>query len=844
MHIKQFFILITTVLFLHSCEDYEPIEISGPSLVPAEWMYQQRAYPHNEIKPSSIRKAYRTYLEKKTSTAGKILNTWEAEGPTNIGGRITDIARHPSDPATFYIGSAVGGVFKTTDNAASWIPITETIPTLSVGSLGLSKSDPETLYLGTGEANGSVNAGSFMGSGIYKSTDGGNNWEQKGLENSNQIARLVVDEENPDLVYAAVTGVQYGYNQERGLYKSDNGGDDWEQILFVNDSVGCIDVVVDPFDKDVIYAAMWERTRRPWIRDYAGPASGVYRSQDGGDSWTHLQGDQYGLPVSDDDRGRTGLAISKTTPGVVFAVYTENPITNRFAGVYKTSDGGDSWENIDGDINQNTFSSFGWYFAQVRVDPEDDDIIYVLGQRSYRTTDGGIIWEPIFTSHVDAHAMAFNNGDSKDVLLGDDSGLHASKNLDNNFTEFENLPITQFYEIEVDFLNPERLLGGTQDNNTLMNRNGASDNYESIFGGDGFHVKVDPTNSDILYAESQFGNLGVSFDGGESFEFGLNGIDQDERTNWNTPVFLSPLDPSFVFYGAEKLYRSEQAQEWVAISPDLTDGLHSSGSGSWGTLTAIGLSAQNLDVIYAGTDDGNVWTTKDGGSNWIKIDEELPERYVNHITVNPENDLEAVVCFSGYRYLDYEAHVLRTQDGGISWEDISGDLPEVPANDFVYDPDMSNRYYLATDLGVWYSDNFGENWEIMADGIPLTIANDLVFHGPTRTLYVGTFGRSMYSVELQLDPSATTHLSADIDLTIFPNPTDRALSITVNDDDVDVHYVSILDYTGKQVLQKKLTITESTQINLQLEHLSAANYILLLRDKKGKIITSEKFIKN
>jgi photosystem II stability/assembly factor-like uncharacterized protein len=843
MSIKQFLFFLVTASFLHSCAEKNPAEIAGPSLIPAEWMYQQRAYPHNEINHASVKRAYKDYQKKKESSASKQLNTWELEGPTNISGRITDIVRHPSDPNTFYIGSAVGGVFKTTDNANSWTPITEDIPTLSVGSLGLSKSDPETIYLGTGEANGSVNSGAFFGSGIYKSTDGGNNWEQKGLENSNQIGRLVVDEENPDLVYAAVTGVQYGYNDERGLYKTVDGGDSWEQILFVNDSVGCIDVVVSPFDKNIIYAAMWERTRRPWIRDYAGPASGVYRSQDGGESWTHLEGSQYGLPVSDDDRGRTGLAISKTTPGVVYAVFTDNPITNRFHGVYKTSDGGENWINIDGDINQGTFSSFGWYFAQLRVDPEDDDIIYVLGQRSYRTTNGGTSWEQISTTHVDAHAMAFFDGNSKDVLLGDDSGIHSSENLDPFFTEFSNLPITQFYEIEVDFLNPEKLLGGTQDNNTLMNRDGAIDNYESIFGGDGFHVKVDPTDSDIVYAESQFGNLGVSFDGGESFQFGLNGIEQSERTNWNTPVFLSPLDPSFVFYGAERLYRSIQAQEWEAISPDLTDGLHSSGSASWGTLTAIGLSAQNLDVIYVGTDDANVWTTRDGGENWQKIDADLPERYVNHITVNPDNDLEAVVCFSGYRYLDYQAHVLRTQDGGVTWEDISGDLPEVPANDFVYDPDMDNRYYLATDLGVWYSDNLGENWEIMDDGIPLTIASDLVFHGPTRTLYAGTFGRSMYSVELQLDPSSTSNLSEHIDVNIFPNPTERLLTVDISNNEIEVHYLTVIDYTGKNVLQKNIE-KNTDQVQLEVGDLTTGNYMLVLRDKAGKIIGVEKFVKN
>jgi len=833
LRIYLFAILTTTLL----CCNQET-KLKGPDSYPSEWMHYQRAYPYDHINPNSVKEALKIYEQKKNENAKGLLGTWESEGPFNISGRVTDIARHPTHPGICYVGTSVGGVFKTVDNFASWTPITEDIPTLSVGDIAISKSNPSVLYLGTGEANGSATSGSFFGSGVYKSEDSGATWEQKGLENANHFGRIVIDDQNPDLAYAAVTGTLYGTDSERGLYKTENGGDSWEQLLFVNDSVGCIDVVVSPFNKDIIYAAMWERTRYPWIRDYGGPAAGIYQSKDGGQTWNHLQGDAYGLPESTDETGRTGLAISKTTPGVVFAVTTTNAITNRFNGVYKSTDDGNSWEEITGDLDPNVFSSFGWFFGQIRVDPTDDDIIYVLGQRSFRSLDGGQLWDEIYSTHVDAHAMEFLDTDPKNVLLGDDSGIHQSLDLDSFFVEYENLPITQFYEIEVDYLNPENVLGGTQDNGTMIKTGNLE--YSRIYGGDGFHVKVDPTNSNIIYAEYQFGGLGISYDGGQSFEDAVEGIDTDERTNWNTPVFLSPYDPKYVFYGAEKLYKSEYAQNWEAVSPDLTNGQHISGSGSFGTITAIGLSSQDIDVMYAGTDDGNVWTSRNG-STWVQIDQGLPNRYVNHITVNPYNDLEAVVCFSGYRAVDYEAHVLRTRDGGQSWEDISGDLPEVPANDFIYDLDLEDRYYLATDLGVWFTENQGQNWELLGDGLPLSIANDMVFHGPTRTLYVGTFGRSIYSIDLSDDVSAIQD-ELDLDVLLYPNPVSNILNLEFKQKLNQQYAISIFTKDGKELVEK-LDLNGNQELKVNLGHLTTGQYFLIVTDRTGVQLLNKSFVK-
>lgn len=741
---------------------------------PGEYMYNQRAFPENYINKSAIAEAI---IQTRTAKNQKLPNTgsWTLEGPINIGGRITDIAISPIDENVFYIGTAVGGIFKTVDKGQNWTPIFDNIGRPSIGNIAIAPSNANRIYIGTGEANGSATSGAFFGDGIYRSDDAGATWTHLGLEGTQYTGRIIVDPQNENRLFVATSGTLYGKNTERGLYRSSDAGNTWEQVLYISDSTAVIDVVMHPTNTDTLYAATWERIRYPWIRDYGGVTSGVYRTYDGGDTWEPLT---FGLPVSNEDTGRIGLAISKSDPNIVFASYTTNSITNEFQGLYRSTNNGDNWTEITGGAINDVNASFGWYFGNVRVDPENPDEIYVLGQQLYKTYNGGTSWLSDSYMHVDHHAMEYAPTNPDMILSGNDGGLYISENAGNTWTHFENLPISQFYNIEVDHLQPQRHFGGAQDNNTLRTTTGSNDDWHAILGGDGFQVNVDPNNSNYVYAESQWGNLFRSTDGGNTMSWAIDGISSNDRTNWNTPIEISPYDTNVLFYGSNKLYRStNNAQYWNPISDDLTDGEHPSGSLAYGTLTCIAPSYNNLDVIYTGSDDGNVSVTFDGGNTWQSIDDDLPKRFVSQVAIHPNDDLTAYVTMSGYHMLDYAPHVFKTTNGGQTWIDISGNLPDVPVNDIVIAVNY-NALFIATDTNVWYSLDEGGSWDVVGDNLPILIVSDIKIHRPTNTLYAGTFGRSMYSFDLsQIGLSIADVKYNKTIIKAYPNPVENSFNL-------------------------------------------------------------------
>ncbi|MDA8693506.1 T9SS type A sorting domain-containing protein, partial [Saprospiraceae bacterium] len=764
---------------------------------PEDHLYIQRVYPHSDINQEAIREVRKEVqsLINTNQSNTKNDNTWESEGPTNIGGRVTDIARHPVQANVFYIGCSFGGVFKTTNGGDDWMPIFEDVPSQSIGNIAISKSNPEILYAGTGEANASATSGAFFGSGVYKTENGGESWNIAGLELSNHIGRLVVNDQDPNTVVAAATGKLYGKCTNRGVYKTTDGGENWEQLFIVSDSTACIDVAVHPEDDNIIYAAMWERTRQPFQRDYGGATSGIYRTLDGGNSWIRLEN---GLPDNFNSRGRIGLSLCKSDPNVVYATITDNEISNTFLGVYKTDNRGDSWEEVSFDLPTTTFSSFGWFFGNIRCNPTDSDEAYVLGLNAFKKQSGEENWNQLQGMHVDMHALEFFEGNTNDILVGNDGGLYRSFDGGENFFFFDNLPITQFYNIEIDFQLPERIFGGTQDNNTIGTFTGNTDDYERLLGGDGFHVNVDPRNSDVIYAEFQFGGLRKSTDRGENFFSALNGIDGADRNNWNTPVILSPQNPDVLYYGTQRLYRTiDNADNWTAISDDLTKGQHPSGSTTFGTLTTIAPSHTDPNVIYTGSDDGTLYVTRDGGIQWTNINTDLPERYVTKISVNPVADNEAIVTYSGYRYLDYQPHIMITTDYGNTWTDISNNLPEFPINDIEYDPFDQDILYIATDMGVWTSTNKGIEWTPLGVDLATTIVNDIKIHAPTNRMVAGTFGRSIFSLDLNV--LSSTEESDNIDFVMYPNPVSKNTRVTINTE-FEKFNVNVFDVNGRSVL--------------------------------------------
>lgn len=532
---------------------------NGKMEYPAEWMYNQRAYPNNYIDKEAYKKAIIQTKQILANRSPEVAGEWGFVGPLNTGGRITDVAIAPHNDDHLYVATATGGIFRSYDRGANWTPIFDDEARLSIGDIAIASSNSQRIYAGTGEANGSATDGAFFGDGIYRSDNAGDTWTNIGLPESNHIGRIVVDPTNPDRVFVAATGQLYGKNSNRGIYRTLNGGGSWEQVLFVTDSTSAIDVAMNVANTDIIYAAMWERTRKPWERDYGGLSSAIHRSKDGGSTWEQL-GIANGLPAPDVDTGRIGITVSESDPSTVYARYTTNKVTNEFNGLYKSTDNGNNWTLVTPAASLSGIdANFGWYFGNLRVNPTNSSEVYIVGLEIAKSTDSGASWQILQGMHVDHHALEFSKTNSDFMLAGNDGGAYISNNGGSNWTKFLNLPLTQFYNIEVDKTQPERLYGGTQDNNTIRTITGGTSDWNSIWGGDGFHVNVDPVDNNYIYVESQYGNLGRSTNGGNSFDYATNGISGSDRNNWNTPVIISPFDHEILYYGTNRLYTSNKA---------------------------------------------------------------------------------------------------------------------------------------------------------------------------------------------------------------------------------------------------------------------------------------------
>lgn len=806
-------LLATLLILVFSC--HSPVEEEEMKELPNDWFFTQRAYPFEEVNYDLyIEELHRIHEEEKDLVELRSDEiAWELVGPTNIGGRVTDVAINPNNPNIIFAGTASGGVFKTTDRGYNWKPVFDKAGSLSTGDLAIAPSNPRVLYVGTGEANGSAASGAFAGDGMYKSTDGGRSWKHIGLDHSYHIGRVVVNPKDENHVLVAVAGLLYGKNEERGLYETKDGGQTWQNILFVSDSTSCIDVVIHPTNPNIIYAATWERIRKPWERDYGGKTSRIYRSKDGGATWEHLTN---GLPPSDENRGRIGIAIAPSDPDVLYTCFTTDPIENSFDGVYKTIDGGDNWQRTDDFFLGGMYSGFGWYFGKIRVDPNNPDIVYVLGINLMRSEDGGNSWKRAnFNVHVDQHGLDFFPDSSNIMVLGNDGGLYVSDDNAQNWRHSKTLPITQFYECEVSQAQLDHYFGGTQDNGTVMSDHGMWGNWRRILGGDGFHVIVDPEFPEIVYAEYQWGNLFRSNDGGNTFQWARSGIDNEDRNNWNTPIELDPNNTSVLYYGSSRLYRStNRAGEWTAISDDLTQGQHPSGSSKYGTITAIEVSPANSAIIWVGTDDGNVQVTLDGGTNWNLVSSQLPIRYISSIAADVTNPLKAYVTLSGYRRIDALPHVFLTEDGGQTWQPISNNLPEVPVNEIIIDEAYPDQIYVATDLGVWHSTAPTFNWERLGKNLPLTVITDLVIHQTTRTLIAATYGRSMHKFQLDAAPPTFPEIEFTYaPFSISPNPVQSVAQIKFQKQITIPTQLKIFDISGQLIHQTQL-LKNSKQLQL------------------------------
>ena len=666
---------------------------------------------------------------------------WQFVGPTDIGGRIVDVAIDPVMPDTIYVAAATGGVWKSTDAGATFSEAWPASNPQSMGALVITSNG--TLFAGLGEANPGGGSITYGGSGVYRSVDRGVTWERVGLENSGRIGRIAVNPNDPQHIFVAASGDLFNPGGERGVYESTDGGSTWTLVLSGdNDTTGAVDLAIDPRDPNRVFAAMWDHRREPDLRRYGGVGSGLYRTTDGGTTWQRLTN---GLPAPDANIGRIGVAVATTNPQRVYAIV--NQTNGLFQGFYRSDDGGNSWTIIPADTRlADAQATFGWWFGKLWVDPANEAHVFAAGVALCESQDSGATFTEHISPHADHHAMAWDSKVPGRVYLGTDGGTYRSDiNATNDqWTKARYEPFTQFYSMDVSEQDATRLVGGAQDNG--VNRSYGGEGWNGFVGGDGLAALINPANQDLVYGCFQYGNCFRSTDGGTTTTYFTPAI-QSPRRNWFAPLQFDPINPGILYFGGTRVHRStDNATTWLPISPDLTGGPGRDTSYPFGTVTTIGIGKTDSNRILAGTDDGRLWVTANLGGVWTRVtDPDVPGTWVTRVTVDPLNAAVAYATFSGFRSGGTLPYVLKTTDGGASWTNIAGDLPQAPVNDIVV---VGSTLYVGTDVGVFLSTDSGVTWVAAGDDLPNVPVTDLEYRAASNALYAATFGRGIYALPL------------------------------------------------------------------------------------------------
>ncbi|KKN31579.1 hypothetical protein LCGC14_0822560 [marine sediment metagenome] len=708
------------------------------------------------------------YKKLLKSTANNL--SWRSIGPAVDGGRVDDLAVVENNPHVIYCGTASGGLWKTTNNMVTWEPIFDKQSTSSIGDVTVAPSNPEIVWVGTGEAN-SRNSSSW-GNGVFKSQDGGKTWLHMGLEETHHIGRVIIEQFDPNIVYVAAAGKLWGPNRERGLFKTTDGGETWTNILFVDVDTGCIDVAIDPSSNNILYAAMYQRRRRGWGFIGGGPGSGLYKTINAGKTWTKLTKD---LPEG--DTGRIGIAIYRRDPNVVYAL-----VENKNGGVFRSEDKGDTW------VKMSSTNPRPMYYSQIRIDPNNDQRIWVLGYDMNVSFDGGRTFKTdvVTRIHCDFHALWINPANSNHMITGSDGGVHTSYDRGKNWETIDNLPIGQFYEIGYDLRKPYYIYGGLQDNWSwkgpsatrhavweLPERGIMNADWIRVGGGDGFYNQVDPKNQNILYVESQNGNLrrkNLFTDESKSIKPEPEDDTETYRFNWNSPVLISPHNSKTIYLGGNKLFKSiDQGDTWTASS-DLSSQLDkdklqimgmlvdentlskNDGIYSYGTITAVAESPVKAGILWVGTDDGKVQVSKDGGKEWTNLIGKIkgvPKlTYVSRIVASHFVESRAYITFDGHRNSDFKAYVYVTENLGKTWKSIANNLPQGGTVNVIREhPRNQKLLFVGTERGAYFSIDRGENWIKFEGNFPIVPVDDIAIHPRENDLIFGTHGRSIYVLD-------------------------------------------------------------------------------------------------
>ena len=692
-------------------------------------------------------------------------------GPSGMSGRITTIDALHADPNTIYLGAASGGVWKTENAGNDWKPIFDEQPIQNIGSIAIQQSNPSVLWVGTGEGNprNSVN----IGEGIFKSLDAGKTWKCMGLENTRNIHRIIIDPTNPNIVYAGAIGNPYGVHAQRGIFKTTDGGETWNKILYTNDTSGIADMVMDPANPNKIYAGMWQHSRNPWSLNSGGKGSGFYVTIDAGKNWKKLGKDE-GLPTG--DYGRIGISICHNMPNRVYAL-----IESTKSGLYRSDDGGNKWELVNSDPAYVANRSF--YFQDIIADPQNENRLWLINQIVSMSEDGGKTFKTIVPYngiHPDHHAFWINPKDNKFIIDGNDGGIGITRDMGKNWMFDEKIPVGQFYHVNVDNQLPYNVMGGMQDNGSWRGpayswTRGGIKNYdwESLWGGDGFDVMPDPEDANWVYAMSQGGNLGkYQITTGESWQIEPPSVSiANEKTrlrfNWNAALAQDPFDTKTIYYGSQFVHKSiNKGASWSTISPDLStnDSVKQDQSKNGGisiditgaenhcTILCIAPSKVKQGVIWASTDDGQVQLTTNGGETWSNLTANikgLPKgSWVPQIQPSRYNANEAFVVANNYRLGDFAPYVFRTTDGGKTWTNIlENKKTKGYALCVLQDPTEPNLIFVGTEQGLWISIDDAQNFQQFKNGYPSVSTYDMAIQEREADLCIATFGRAMYVLD-------------------------------------------------------------------------------------------------
>lgn len=763
-------------------------------------------------------------------------------GPTIMSGRVVDVEASEKDPSHFVVAYASGGLWITRNNGQSFDPLFDHEGVMTIGDVAVDWNTG-TIWVGTGENNSSRS--SYSGDGVYKSSDWGKTWAHTGLSGTHRTGRIILHPTNPSVVWVASLGALYSANDERGVFKSVDGGKTWKKTLFVNGLTGAVDLVLDPNNVNVLYAAMWERDRRAWNFVESGTGSGLYKSHDGGENWTKISGGNSGFPDGQ-GVGRIGVTVFPGNSNVVYAsVDNQNSDPNADAPsqqegisrddlramstpaflaleddaikgyldregfpsqydvktvramvqkgeiepvalvdfvddanaqlfntpiigleVYRSNDGGATWqkthtENLDG-----VYNTYGYYFGEIRVAPDNEQQVYALGVPIIRSDDAGLTWKSIGAAHVhaDHQALWMNPNRPGHIINGNDGGLNMSYDAGETWSKLNIPAVGQFYYINTDNAPTYRVYGGLQDNGVWVGPHnytasygwfdGGKYPYEGIGGGDGMQVQIDTRTNELVYFGSQFGfysrldrSTGQRMSIRPRHELG----DKPLRFNWQTPILLSPHNQDIFYYGANRLYRSfNKGEDLRPISPDLTHG-GQPGDVPYGTLTTIDESTFKFGLIYAGSDDGMIHVTKDGGVSWTRIDGKLPQNlWVSRVQASRHKESRVFASLNGYRSDHFDSYVYRSEDYGTTWKKIGTDLPAEPVNVVLEDPSNPEIIYVGTDHAVYVSLNGGTTFMGLAKDLPFVPVHDLKIQEREKDLLVGTHGRSIYLIDIEV----------------------------------------------------------------------------------------------